>query len=133
MNFHVPSAARLGFDGLDHEHEALIEEINAFGRAVDEHKAADYEARFARLRAEMETHFRHEETVMASYGYPGLDWHRQEHVQVLEAFDELVAGCRDRDRVSWDDLVACFDGLLRDMLRADLTFKTYLYEQGVLR
>lgn len=133
MNFHVPNAARLGFDGLDHEHDEMVEEINAFGRALDgEDDGQDFEQRFARLRTEMEAHFRHEEAVMSSYDYPGLAWHREEHRKMLAALDALVEGCRQRRRVIQDDLFSCFDNLIRDMLHADLQFKTFLYERGVI-
>lgn len=132
MNFHVPNAARLGFDSLDHEHDQMVEEINSFGRALDGDDVQDYEQRFARLRDEMETHFHHEEAVMESYDYPGLAVHRAEHQQVLGVLDRLVADCRARRQVVQDDLFACFDTLVRDMLHADLMFKTFLYELGVL-
>ena len=80
----------IGDDTIDAEHEELFRLINDFHshwlEAHDRHTIARV---FNQLIVYAETHFRHEEQIMAEHGFPKLAEHKQEHEAMVEAIFQL--------------------------------------------
>ena len=82
----------VGIDALDSDHKALTALINRLHEDLKAGRAAPLEPVLDRLLAYVEFHFAREEKVMEACGFPGLDFHREEH----EAFAQQVDEARQR-------------------------------------
>lgn len=77
-------------DEVDDDHRKLVGLFNMFMHAVADGDSVDYQrAALEELIACTAWHFRHEERLMVKYGYPDLDEHRKEHLDLIDAVDEL--------------------------------------------
>jgi hemerythrin len=83
----------VGFEEIDMQHQELIETVNSLldglrlggGKASVEHALELLEKYYI-------LHFTSEETLMESFGYPGLEEHRKEH----EEFKKKILGFQAR-------------------------------------
>ena len=106
-------ALRVGLEEMDTQHQGLIQ---LMARLHDEGTAhvpkpvfVDTLGQFARLTVR---HFADEEAAMASFDYPRLDIHQDQHRRLLERFDGYrVAIGRPDGRFT-----ESFTGFLRDWL-----------------
>ncbi|MBL4613326.1 MAG: hemerythrin family protein [Magnetovibrio sp.] len=81
----------VGIDEIDAEHQVLIKYLNDMfvacsvgqGPAVLS-KTLCWMQRYSR------EHFAHEEDLMHKLGYPGIDEHRQLHVELVSDLDDLI-------------------------------------------
>ncbi|HEX6959881.1 MAG TPA: hemerythrin family protein [Ferrovibrio sp.] len=131
--FSLPSAACIGYGTIDAEHQDIIDFVNSNVRLLRQGPRRDIVGLFEPLRHLMAHHFRNEEQLMRDTGFPGLIGHRGQHEGLLLRIDDLWRLCAARGRVDLNDAVTCFDSVIDDILRADLPFKTFLHEQGILR
>jgi hemerythrin-like metal-binding protein len=129
--FKLPLAAEFGFDSIDAEHQDIADCINACLVAASKSNVAPHQ--LVTLRAKMAAHFVHEEALMDELGFTLLLPHRQHHRQILDRLDRLQAACAERGEVALNDVRMFLDGLIEDVLQADLPFKTFLYERNILR
>jgi hemerythrin-like metal-binding protein len=91
------SGYRIGHENMDSEHLVLFSLLNQLDININEDLADDCLADVLRaLQAYIDFHFAHEEALMASYGYAGLENHQAQHrafVARLETFQhEAEAG-----------------------------------------
>jgi hemerythrin-like metal-binding protein len=133
-HFFLPDVISIPFDGIDCEHESVVALLNDAFNALQDTNAdpAVFPQRCAEFRAEMDEHFRHEERLMESTGYPNLAQHRLHHRNIRDRIDLL----RNVDGADWDGALAMleslYDALISEVLRADLDFKTHLEGKGLI-
>ncbi|MCP5372150.1 MAG: hemerythrin family protein [Hyphomicrobiales bacterium] len=86
----------VGHDGIDAEHQSLVDLLNALIARIDE--GGDYANMsdcLHRLMDQTATHFRHEEEIMERADYPDRDYHCRQHASLMDeirAFDRELAG-----------------------------------------
>jgi hemerythrin-like metal-binding protein len=133
--FALPEACRLDFKNIDAEHTVLInilnESLSAFD-AGDQVAVAEFEKYFRRLWQEMAAHFRHEEAEMEQVQYPQCLAHKHHHADVLSRLASVRDHAAEAGYVDRHTVEDIFDTILDDMLRADLGFKTFLFQQGII-
>ena len=128
--FSLPDAFSIEFDGIDAEHQMMVDILNDFARRIDVGGDGDYETGFADLIRCMSDHFANEEAYMKQFGYAGLDWHREHHRECIAACQGLLDDCRGTGTVKPETIRACFHQIVTDVARSDLKFKEFLVDQG---
>ncbi|MFN4276064.1 MAG: hemerythrin domain-containing protein [Ferrovibrio sp.] len=131
--FKLPAAAEFGLDAIDTEHREIADSINACVEMAAKVTTRLDLMLFHDLRQKMADHFLHEETIMQQAGFPWLSEHQAHHQKILVRLAALVTQCGDKGGIELVDLAAMFESLIDDVLRADLAFKTFLYEKNLLR
>lgn|GEM_PF-1417556 len=128
----LPQATRLHQDGLDDEHQLLFALAKAGSDAPGQLDPDTALAQFDLFFEAIAAHFGHEELVMARLCYPLLQAHHLHHQRLLTRLEvlrgELVGHCRDIHEI-WSDSATV---VIEDVMSADLPFKTFLHEQGML-
>lgn len=130
--FSLPDVFKIDFDGIDAEHEAMVDILNDFAKDIEKSLVTDFEAALGKLIASMKGHFQNEEAYMKQYGYPGLDWHHEHHNECIEACEKLIRECRQAGQASIDVVRNCFHQVVFDVARADLKFREFLVDEGIL-
>jgi len=130
--FSLPEAFNIEFDGIDAEHQMMVAILNDFARRIDVGGGGDFEAGFADLIRCMTDHFANEEAYMEQFGYPGLDWHREHHLECVAACQGLLDDCRGAGTLKPETIQACFHQIVTDIARSDLKFKEFLVAQGLV-
>lgn len=69
---------------------------------------------------------------MEKLDFPLLPQHRLQHRKILANIDRMLPASSASRTIDLDAVLVCLDGLIEDVLHADLPFKTYLYERGIL-
>lgn len=95
---HTPSALiewrddfRTGIDDIDHEHQNMIEAINALGKRLDNDSGANEIQRdLSRIHELIEAHFALEEMMMRKHSYAGFREHKAHHDQLLDDIRDIM-------------------------------------------
>jgi len=75
---------------MDREHKLLITEINRLYEAVRDKRGQEVLGEvLIMLEKYTVDHFAHEEKLMTEYGYAGLEEHKKEHRDLIQAVQEL--------------------------------------------
>jgi hemerythrin len=81
----------IGVDRIDLEHEAFFSLVCDFQLARLNHASKrELENLLEEIGLYARFHFRSEENVMESIGYPGLDEHRQKHWDLIESLSNII-------------------------------------------
>jgi len=131
----LPATWRFNFKSIDDEHQQLIDDLNAGWSAFGPAASAPFDrlkTMFVSLKGNMLLHFESEEAEMAALGYPGLRAHKEQHRSAIERLKTIEAGAAAFGIVRREDLYALLDTLVDDMLRADVSFKTFLFARGLI-
>ncbi|WP_374301925.1 hemerythrin family protein [Ferrovibrio sp.] len=131
--FKLPMVAEFGFGNIDAEHQDIADCINDCLVTAAKGNDALPLQHLTMLRQKMAGHFRNEEALMEDLGFPLLAPHRGHHRNILDKLDRLQADCARKGGVSLNDVRGFLEGLIEDVLHADLPFKTFLYEREILR
>jgi hemerythrin-like metal-binding protein len=131
--FELPPVTKFGFGTIDTEHVDIADRINACLLAASADEPPFEPQLLVVLREKMLEHFLSEEALMERLDFPLLPQHRQQHRKILANVDRILSGNVATSRVDLDDVLVFLDGLIEDVLHADLPFKTYLYERGILQ
>ncbi len=135
QRFKLPDECLIKFDNIDAEHSTLIDILNGCLSGFGQNKKIalpDFDKCFRRLWQEMSTHFQHEEAEMKQVQYPELLGHKHHHAEVISRLASIrdnTASCGYVDRSFIEEI---FDTIVDDMLRADLSFKNFLQQKGIL-
>ena len=131
----VTPSFELEFEPIDRDHRRLTDMINDILAAIDagspdecEHLVPDF-VEFAKK------HFQREDAFLEKVGYPNRKWHVEHHSDLDNKMDHIVhlATQHNNSKVAQDTLrkeLVYF--LMDDIINADLDFKPYLIEQGVI-
>jgi hemerythrin len=81
----------IGIEELDHEHKALIDDINRLHEELAGHdEKSEIEKCLGDIHARMEAHFALEENIMKEHGYKFFDEHKREHDELLDRYIEYM-------------------------------------------
>jgi hemerythrin-like metal-binding protein len=92
-NWVVFDAAHLtGVKIIDDQHRQIVQMVNDLNRSLEEGRNdAELKNLFAALLAYTATHFATEEALMARYGYPQVDEHKKQHVNLVHELQVIAA------------------------------------------
>lgn len=131
----VTPSFELEFEPIDRDHRRLTDMINDILAAIDagspdecEHLVPDF-VEFAKK------HFQREDAFLEKVGYPNRKWHVEHHSDLDNKMHHIVhlATQHNNSKVAQDTLrkeLVYF--LMDDIINADLDFKPYLIEQGLI-
>jgi len=107
---------------IDQEHQALFDEANALLDTVARRSQQPqaFAAAFASLLAHAQTHFAHEEAILADCGYAHLAAHAQEHRTLVQRAQALFASTQT------DAVSAATEGALIDFVVNELVARHIL-------
>ena len=131
----LPESWRFNFKSIDREHQRLIDGLNAAWTVFGENPRAPFhqlEAMFAALKRDLEEHFKSEEAEMAAVSYPGLNAHKEHHRSIANKLQTIESNAAGSGVVERIHLYSLLDALVDDMLRADIPFKTFLFDRGLI-
>jgi hemerythrin-like metal-binding protein len=82
---------RTGIEGVDHEHQALIEQINAVYALINERAdKEDVIDGLGEIYGSISAHFALEERMMIRHGYAEYDQHQDDHERLLDEIREIT-------------------------------------------
>jgi len=129
----LPRNWQIGCGVIDEEHRALFAFINEGWREAVEGDAVRVPRALellAGLHLRMWQHFAHEEAEMARFNYPALREHAARHCAMLAGLNSVEARLCETGTVDREALRHVLGALIDDVLRADVPFKSFLYESG---
>lgn len=130
--FILPKAAAIAYGGVDQDHAALVEILNALRALVESPFAPRQLAeRCVEFRDGLVRHFEDEERLMAETSYPNRETHAASHRTILEKLEESFAPLRSGESVCAKDIDRLFGLFVNDVLGGDLDFKTHLQGLGL--
>ena len=88
--FDFDTRFRLGIEGVDKEHEQLVNILNRVSQLLDENKLREALEYFSKTLSDyVNEHFSNEEKFMENMNYPQLEIHREAHKKFQDSFNEL--------------------------------------------
>jgi hemerythrin-like metal-binding protein len=133
----LPEVATIdGFDRLNEDHRRIAKMIDDLRVSVIDRPQRriafpEFEAAVRPIEEAFRAHFEHEEDVMAALSYPGLAAHAVQHANGLAQLNALIADAKAAGHATVNTVDSVFATLVDDALKADLAFKTFLYEKGL--
>lgn len=95
---------RTGIDGVDHEHQELIGQINALYASLDAGSGrAELIDRLGDIYGSISAHFALEERTMRHYGYDCYEEHRDDHDRLLDDLRDLTDTVESGDAFDEDE------------------------------
>lgn len=129
----LPRNWQTGCGIIDEEHRAIFAFITdgwleaVEGDAVRVPRVLEL---LAGLHLRMWQHFAHEEDEMARFNYPALSEHSARHCAMLAGLNSVEARVCETGTVDREALRRVLAALVDDVLRADIPFKSFLYDSG---
>jgi len=121
---------KVGIPSVDHEHEALIKEINAIGDVIagDMIHHGEITALLGKIHAQIEAHFALEEKIMLDKGYNGYHAHKEDHDRLLEDIRDIMDDAATADtKATSNTLGARLDEWFSEHFRTlDRSFHSFL-------
>jgi len=124
--YYLPKAFYIHFDGIDDEHEHLVEIVNGLLDTTGEDGWTVSAPQLATFVQAMESHFHHEERYMEDLEYPGLEWHRNHHAECLQRAKDILAESERRGGVDSELAERCFVEVIHEIARGDLKFGEFV-------
>ena len=124
--FKLPDAFRIHFNGIDAEHEGLVDMLNGWMRTSSGEYLENFEAKLGGFIVLMKQHFMHEESHMRNLGYAGLQWHTDHHTECCDKIEGVLERCRRDGYADMRAIRSAFQELINDVARADLKFAEFL-------
>jgi hemerythrin-like metal-binding protein len=121
----------LGNNTIDSEHRELFQQIGTFHDLWKQRQSPEeLSKRFAELVAFIETHFRHEEAIMARVKFPQLKEHRFLHRMMLETIQGLQQAYEKKTfRLEEDTMIYLKNWLIEHIMERDHQLREYLPPQ----
>jgi hemerythrin len=123
----------VGVKQIDAEHQKLVGIINELHDAMSRGQGKDVLERiFKDLTEYTQTHFANEEALMQKTGYPDLENHRLQHVDLIRQIDELQAKAKTGSALVSINVLNFLRGWLTDhMLDSDHRYQAHLNSKGI--
>ncbi|MCH7796192.1 MAG: hemerythrin domain-containing protein [Proteobacteria bacterium] len=126
----------LDIQPLDNDHRRMIEIINRVIKLIDDGNPAECTKLVPEFVAFAKRHFLREEAFLKKVGYPKTQKHHDHHRQLDGKLETMIELCQavGESKVAQDSLrkeMVYF--LMDDVINADLDFKAYLTEKGLLK
>lgn len=94
---------RTGIDGVDHEHEELIGQINAVFASIDAGASRrQIIDRLDDIYGSISAHFALEERTMQRHGYDQYETHRADHDRLLDEIRDITETLETEDEIDED-------------------------------
>jgi hemerythrin len=124
----------VGIKKIDNQHQELVKIINCL---VENEDASGHSAPIAEVLDRMTQyavyHFETEEALMVEYNYPEYDSHRDDHTQFKMKTAKFCLDALQRKETLPDELLSYLrDWFTHHILEADMKYKPYFLERGVL-
>ena len=131
----VTPSFELEFEPIDRDHRRLTDMINHILAAIDAGKPYECEHLVPDFVEFAKKHFQREDAFLEQVGYPNRGWHVEHHSHLDNKMDHLIhlATQHSSSKVAQENLrkeLVYF--LMDDIINADLDFKPYLIEQGLI-
>lgn len=130
--YRLPDTFQIHYDGIDREHNRLVEIINDCSAIILDGSRDVLCNRLTDLVVTMHEHFANEEAHMRQLGYNGLDWHAEHHREAVAHTEQLLQRARTGDIEDQSLLHALFNDIVNDVARADLKFRDFLEAEGLI-
>jgi hemerythrin len=132
--FILPANLAIAHGRIDEQHRAIIGVLNRLRDRTADTVAAPPALRplLTELFSAVDAHFADEETLMEEAGFSRLAEHRLSHQAIWRQMADLVASWPQDSPVRETDILSLYEFMIDDVLRADLPFKTYLEQRGLL-
>ena len=113
---------------IDQQHRSFLELLNACHRQISSGKRVGSDAKvFDRLKAYATTHFRFEESLMQSIGFPEIEQHKKQHTYFESQVVELeTAHYEGNDRTTESLLSFLINWFLKHILEQDKNYAPYV-------
>lgn len=136
MKLALMESLKIGHDAIDDDHAEIIDSINAISRkATRGDDQAAMQPLLEQFLCTCEAHFRKEEGILESAGYPLLAEHTAYHDDMLIKARTAQHRCITAD--SHDDCLSHLEKMMEflvdDIVRSDMGFASYLQAQGLAR
>lgn len=126
-------AYSVGIEAIDSDHKNLIKLLNQFQTAYDYHTGEEFE-RMAldELVAYTKYHFKNEEELMETNGYPGFEAHREQHHLMIQEVERFLEDYEARGHEALQGVSEYLTGwLINHINGTDKQYTGYLNEKGV--
>ncbi len=122
-----------GVGVVDEQHQRLVGLVNQLYEAISEFRGHEILGQILGGLVEYaDYHFKTEEELMSSHGYPALEQHRQEHLKLTAKVKEFVERFEQgKDRILLELARFLKDWLADHMLVTDQKFAPFFREKGV--
>lgn len=120
----------IGVAEIDEQHRKLVNMVNEVNRAVKDACSEDaLKSHLTALLAFTRQHFDTEHGLMLEYGYPGMDTHDHQHMELLKQAEQLVERMTPGDELIL--LQTLKDWLIGHILNSDKPMGAYLVSRGL--
>ena len=114
-------------DEIDNDHRILVNLFNLLARSVEEGESRAYvETVLEELIRCTAWHFCHEERLMLKHGYPELEAHRQEHLDLMDSVRDIQREILRTGKLEEQEFEILEQWLTGHILAADMKFGEYL-------
>jgi|SaaInl4_150m_RNA_FD_contig_41_1473458_length_593_multi_3_in_0_out_0_1 hemerythrin len=111
------------------EFQEMVDELKERKPTIEDWRHID--ALFARILKVASTHFKVEEEMMSSQGYPGYESQKKQHDKFIERMLKVQENIRDRKIKFKDDFKAMlWDWLIHHINEIDVEYRGFLKAKG---
>lgn len=123
----------VGIEAIDNDHKKLLNLINQLQTAAHYRTDAQYEREaFDALVDYTKTHFKREEELMETHGYPTYAEHKREHEAMIARVDELMRRYDDKPQDAIEEAVQFLKKWLVGHINGtDQGYSQFLRDRGV--
>lgn len=125
----------IGVDFIDDDHKNILHIMQKVKDAINKKNFDECAILLETLIKEARDHFTREEEYLSAAKYPQLENHKIYHNKLIIQAEETKAICEGIE--TEHDLKECFEKmsefLIDDILRGDISFKSYLEYQGYIK
>ncbi len=123
-----------GIDSIDEQHQQLVDILNEFYAATQQHEGPEVGAAILeRLGEYTRVHFTVEESVMRLLDYPDYDAHKALHDELLETFRSLAAKYASGKRSANFELIHFLKlWLVKHIQKSDMEYTHFYRTRGLL-
>lgn len=125
-SFDLPESFLTDIAQLDDEHRALMAHINSVAELERGGDKNGMLASLAHFMADLAEHFRREEGLFGTLGYPKLVEHAKHHTETMSALDGLARDIQEGELANSRAAHTCLHELLSAIIRIDKEFTNWL-------
>ena len=128
MSFYTwKDSFNIGIEEIDRQHRTFLEHLNECHQHVSGAKGTCIDTEMLnRLKTYAATHFRFEEEMMQSLGYPETEHNEQQHKYFEAKIEELMTGITEGGKSHYESVLAFMrDWFLRHILEEDKKYVPY--------
>lgn len=123
----------VGIESIDNDHKRLLSLINQLQTAAHYQTGKEFEREaFDALVDYTKHHFKREEALMETHGYPGFNAHKAEHVAMIAKVDAMLDEYKRKPQATIEQAVQFLKSwLIRHINGTDQAYSQFLRDKGV--